>query len=87
MEMTANPIPPIVMLQVLHMCYPQFAEKAEGGQGYQQQVQLKTRVVGSSPSTHYSFPRPLENIKKIMYSELHMERQSHAGHYPGVDTV
>ena len=38
MDMTANSIPPIVMLQVLHMCYPQFAEKAEGGQGYQQQV-------------------------------------------------
>ena len=38
MDMTANSIPPIVMLQVLHMCYPQFAEKAEGGQGFQQQV-------------------------------------------------
>ena len=38
MDLTANSIPPIVMLQVLHMCYPQFAEKAEGGQGYQQQV-------------------------------------------------
>ncbi|KAK2168526.1 hypothetical protein LSH36_16g07049 [Paralvinella palmiformis] len=36
MDHTASAIPPIVMLQVLHMCYPQFAEKNEHGT-YQQQ--------------------------------------------------
>ncbi len=29
--------PPIVMLQVLHMAFPRFAEKSEQGGGFQQQ--------------------------------------------------
>ena len=37
MDSTATAIPPIIMLNVLHMCYPQFAEKGEQG-GFQQQV-------------------------------------------------
>ena len=38
MDKQTNSFPPILMLQVLHGCYPQFAERAEGGQGFQQQV-------------------------------------------------
>ena len=37
MEKSSQPLPPLVFLQVLHMAYPQFAEKAEQG-GFQQQV-------------------------------------------------
>lgn len=37
MEKSSQAIPPIVFLQVLHMAYPQFAEKSEHG-GFQQQV-------------------------------------------------
>lgn len=33
-------IPPIIFLQVLHMAFPRFAEKGEGG-GYVQQVWLR----------------------------------------------
>ena len=38
MDRQSGSFPPILMLQVLHGCYPQFAERAEGGQGFQQQV-------------------------------------------------
>ena len=37
MDKSGTAIPPIIMLQVLHMAYPQFAEKGEHG-GYTQQV-------------------------------------------------
>ena len=37
MDSTVNPVPPIIMLQILHMAFPQFAEKSEHG-GYTQQV-------------------------------------------------
>ena len=37
MERTSEPVSPLMMLQVLHMYYPQFAEKSEHG-GFQQQV-------------------------------------------------
>lgn len=37
MDKSGTAIPPIIMLQVLHMAYPQFAEKSEHG-GYAQQV-------------------------------------------------
>lgn len=36
MDKSSQPLPPLVFLQVLHMAYPQFAEKAEQG-GFQQQ--------------------------------------------------
>lgn len=36
MERSSQSLPPLVFLQVLHMAYPQFAEKAEQG-GFQQQ--------------------------------------------------
>ena len=44
MDRQANSFPPILMLQVLHGCYPQFAERAEGGQGFQQQVYFSILV-------------------------------------------
>ena len=31
MDKSSQPLPPLVFLQVLHMAYPQFAEKAEQG--------------------------------------------------------
>ena len=37
MDTTATALPPIIMLNVLHMAFPQFAEKNEQGT-YQQQV-------------------------------------------------
>ena len=37
MDRSATAIPPIIFLQVLHMAFPRFAEKGEGG-GYVQQV-------------------------------------------------
>ena len=39
MERTSEPVSPLMMLQVLHMYYPQFAEKSEHG-GFQQQVDI-----------------------------------------------
>jgi len=36
MDATSEAVPPLVMVQVLHMCFPQFAEKSEQG-GFQQQ--------------------------------------------------
>ena len=51
MDKTAEAMPPIFMLQVLHMCYPQFAEKGEQG-GFQQQVniwQLPSHFLFCSP--------------------------------------
>lgn len=40
MEKSGTAIPPIIFLQVLHLAYPQFAEKGEQGV-YQQQVKLQ----------------------------------------------
>lgn len=40
MNDTSAAIPPIIFLQVLHMAFPRFAEKGEGG-GYVQQVWLR----------------------------------------------
>jgi hypothetical protein len=37
MDKTSSSIPPIILLQFLHMAFPQFAEKGEQGQ-YLQQV-------------------------------------------------
>ncbi len=37
MNRSSGAIPPIMMLNVLHMCFPRFAEKGEHG-GFQQQV-------------------------------------------------
>ena len=37
LDKTSEAIPPIIMLNVLHMCFPQFAEKNEHGV-FQQQV-------------------------------------------------
>ena len=57
MDRQSGSFPPILMLQVLHGCYPQFAERAEGGQGFQQQV-LNYR--------HFSIPvNPLQAVLKI----------------------
>lgn len=39
MDKTGAAIPPIIFLQVLHMAYPQFAEKSEHG-GFAQQVKF-----------------------------------------------
>ena len=39
MDQTSVSFPPIIMLRVLHMCFPQFAEKSEHG-GFQQQVNI-----------------------------------------------
>jgi len=36
MDRSSTSVPPIIMLNVLHMCYPRFAEKSEHG-GFQQQ--------------------------------------------------
>lgn len=36
MESSASPVPPFMMLNVLHMCFPRFAEKSDHG-GFQQQ--------------------------------------------------
>lgn len=36
MDKTSGAVPPIIMLNVLHMCYPRFAEKSDHG-GFQQQ--------------------------------------------------
>nr|KAG5698342.1 hypothetical protein BaRGS_010928 [Batillaria attramentaria] len=40
MDRSATAIPPIIFLQVLHMAFPRFAEKGEGG-GYVQQSKLR----------------------------------------------
>lgn len=37
MDKTSSSIPPIILLQFLHMAFPQFAEKGDQGQ-YLQQV-------------------------------------------------
>lgn len=37
-------VPPIVLLQVLHMAFPRFAEKSEHG-GFTQQVIWKMRII------------------------------------------
>ena len=42
MDKTADGIPPIILLQLLHMAFPQFAEKTEHGT-YQQQVCLDNK--------------------------------------------
>lgn len=39
-----NSIPPIILLQVLHMAFPRFAEKSEHG-GFAQQVMIKTKKI------------------------------------------
>lgn len=44
MDKAGAAIPPMIFIQVLHMAYPQFAEKSEHG-GFAQQVTL-TRGVG-----------------------------------------
>ena len=36
MDKTATSVPPIIMLNVLHMCFPQFSEKNEHGDFSQQ---------------------------------------------------
>ncbi|MEE6523869.1 hypothetical protein FKM82_022971 [Ascaphus truei] len=36
MDKTSSSIPPIILLQFLHMAFPQFAEKGEQGQYLQQ---------------------------------------------------
>lgn len=41
MEKTSSSIPPIILLQFLHMAFPQFAEKGDQGQ-YLQQVRAQT---------------------------------------------
>ena len=43
MDRTSTSIPPIFMLNVLHMCCPQFAEKNDHGQ-FQQQVGSDARL-------------------------------------------
>lgn len=40
MEKTSSSIPPIILLQFLHMAFPQFAEKGDQGQ-YLQQVIIR----------------------------------------------
>ena len=49
MSLSSEAIPPIIMLQLLHMCYPQFAEKSEHG-GYQQQVKLQFNIHPCDPT-------------------------------------
>lgn len=44
MDKTSSSIPPIILLQFLHMAFPQFAEKGEQGQ-YLQQV-IRARFCG-----------------------------------------
>jgi ubiquitin carboxyl-terminal hydrolase 14 len=39
MEKTSSSLPPIILLQFLHMAFPQFAEKGDQGQ-YLQQVSV-----------------------------------------------
>lgn len=39
MDKTSSSIPPIILLQFLHLAFPQFAEKGDQGQ-YLQQVTL-----------------------------------------------
>ena len=50
MDKTSSSIPPIILLQFLHMAFPQFAEKGEQGQ-YLQQV--KGTGVSSCKNLHY----------------------------------
>jgi len=42
MENSSSPVPPFMMLNVLHMCFPRFAEKSEQGV-FQQQVRSLIR--------------------------------------------
>lgn len=43
MDKTSSSLPPIILLQFLHMAFPQFAEKGDQGQ-YLQQVRSSTFV-------------------------------------------
>lgn len=43
MEKTSSSLPPIILLQFLHMAFPQFAEKGDQGQ-YLQQVKNATNL-------------------------------------------
>lgn len=42
MDKTSSSIPPIILLQFLHMAFPQFAEKGEQGQYLQQVIRTKS---------------------------------------------
>ena len=44
MDSTAESFSPMIMLQVMHMCFPRFAEKSEHG-GYEQQVCMESAQV------------------------------------------
>jgi hypothetical protein len=48
MDKTGAAIPPIIFLQVLHMAYPQFAEKSEHGGGFAQQVNIFILIIQST---------------------------------------
>lgn len=44
MDKTSSSLPPIILLQFLHMAFPQFAEKGDQGQYLQQVRELFTQV-------------------------------------------
>ena len=52
MDRTATAIPPIILLNVFHTCYPQFAEKGEGGV-FQQQVRGRLFLNHLLSAEHY----------------------------------
>ena len=43
MDTTSEPVTPLVMLKVLHMTFPRFAERGEGGV-FQQQVLISAEI-------------------------------------------
>lgn len=47
MDKTSSSIPPIILLQFLHMAFPQFAEKGDQGQ-YLQQVKTSFELIASN---------------------------------------
>lgn len=49
MDKTSSSLPPIILLQFLHMAFPQFAEKGDQGQ-YLQQVGNPSTLVTSKIS-------------------------------------
>lgn len=57
MDKTSSSIPPIILLQFLHMAFPQFAEKGDQGQ-YLQQVNTAQLILCflQLSSATYSFP-------------------------------
>lgn len=67
MDKTAEAVPPIVMLNVLHMCYPQFAEKDDHGHFSQQVTTLPCNNVHFTQHVTTWYSKESGNETGVLY--------------------